>query len=305
MPTHPSYSQALSALVKCVRLRNVPEAVYWLKYLYEFQDVSWAKTKDKRTRTVRRLLILAAEDNFSLGTMKTISTNMPKLLANDCLFISWVAEVVRICKTPNWWAWGRHFIYSSLLASRYNLTHPQTDRDYVMQLYHDAVDAQDPIMALAHIRMLNQLKMGTSKQAEFVQSIATEDGASAIIAIHLDNRSALAGDTNYIQQAAYYSAWGEGTYGINGAIVYAGECAELIQQAEVSWKDPHPVPEWCCDGIHCGGNDPRFGGVLACMMGCCLAYEHYGRLDPADPWLPEFYLLDGLDAKVLVYPQKS
>src|SRR6266568_3610546 len=36
--THPSFSQALSALVKSIRLRRVVDAVYWLVYLDTFKD---------------------------------------------------------------------------------------------------------------------------------------------------------------------------------------------------------------------------------------------------------------------------
>jgi hypothetical protein len=36
--THPTFSQALSGLVKSLRIRRVEEAVYWLQYLDTFPD---------------------------------------------------------------------------------------------------------------------------------------------------------------------------------------------------------------------------------------------------------------------------
>src|SRR5690242_17711212 len=54
--THPTFSQALSGLVKSLRTRRVEDAVYWLVYLHGFNE------KQQRFRTARRLLIGSVED---------------------------------------------------------------------------------------------------------------------------------------------------------------------------------------------------------------------------------------------------
>src|SRR5437867_536788 len=54
--THPTFSQALSGLVKSLRIRRLDDAVYWLLYLNTFKGAHY------RFRTARRLLIGSAED---------------------------------------------------------------------------------------------------------------------------------------------------------------------------------------------------------------------------------------------------
>src|ERR1035438_392312 len=76
--------------------------------------------------------------------------------------------------------------------------------------------------------------------------------------------------------------------------VTAGECYQLLDKAKERWQNPQPIPRWCCDGVHCAGDDPRFMGMLPQMYAVCKAFEHYGRVDPEDKWLPEFQCHDGL-----------
>ena len=52
----PNYAQALSGVVKSIRIRNLPEAAYWLKYCWSFND----RLPGSQFRTVRRLLIGSA-----------------------------------------------------------------------------------------------------------------------------------------------------------------------------------------------------------------------------------------------------
>src|SRR4051794_35703447 len=53
--THPTFSQALSGLVKSLRIRRLDDAIYWLVYLDTFGEAQ------QRFRTARRLLIGSAE----------------------------------------------------------------------------------------------------------------------------------------------------------------------------------------------------------------------------------------------------
>jgi hypothetical protein len=113
-PTHPSFSQALSGLVKCIRLRRPEDAIYWLTYLKRFTEAK------QIVRVQRRILICSAEDGLSVPVMERVAANF-KTLKND--FRQACAEVVRICKVPNWWAdkGGRQFIHGGMVASRQNL----------------------------------------------------------------------------------------------------------------------------------------------------------------------------------------
>ena len=58
--THPTFSQALSALVKAIRIRRADVATYWLVYLNSprFGD------RETEFRVARRLLQATAEDGF-------------------------------------------------------------------------------------------------------------------------------------------------------------------------------------------------------------------------------------------------
>jgi hypothetical protein len=69
---------------------------------------------------------------------------------------------------------------------------------------------------------------------------------------------------------------------------------ELIDEVSENWKTPKPIPGWCCDGIHCAGNDARFAGILPQMYAVCKAFDHHDRVDPNNEWLAEFQCYDGL-----------
>src|SRR6266853_2595640 len=64
--THPTFSQALSAMVKSIRLRRMEDAVYWLAYLDTFKE------PQSRFRTARRILIGSAEDGHSISVMEHV-----------------------------------------------------------------------------------------------------------------------------------------------------------------------------------------------------------------------------------------
>src|ERR1035437_10144645 len=112
---HPTFSQALSGLVKSLRIRRVEEAVYWLHYLDTFPDAH------QRYRVARRLLIGTAEDGLAIPVMEKCVQNFPKLSKSATDLVYLVAEAVRICKLPNWWdpaSGGHDCIYQSLVGER-------------------------------------------------------------------------------------------------------------------------------------------------------------------------------------------
>jgi hypothetical protein len=113
--TYPTFSQALSALVKSLRLRRVDDAAYWLLYLIGFPE------PQHRFRTARRLLIGAAEDGHSIAVMEKVLGQFPSISKPKTELQNLVAEAVRICKVPNWWhpsTGGSDYIHSGLVALR-------------------------------------------------------------------------------------------------------------------------------------------------------------------------------------------
>jgi hypothetical protein len=88
--THPTFSQALSGLVKSLRIRRVEDAVYWLIHLDSFKGAQY------RFRTARRLLIGSAEDGHSVAVMETVAKKFWKLSKPQSELIDLVAEAIRI-----------------------------------------------------------------------------------------------------------------------------------------------------------------------------------------------------------------
>ena len=295
----PTFSQALSGLVKSLRIRRVDEAVYWLLYLDRFRE------KQYRFRTARRLLIGSAEDGNAIPVMEMIADSFRMLSKPETDLWYLAAEAIRICKLPNWWhpeSGGPDYIYQSLVGQR-RWWYKQWDHKLktLEQEISIAIDCQDKAMALGGVMAFSFLqkteRVGATKQAEFLLRLAEErkhDLAIRLCKIHLSHKSALSGDNNFLSQAAWMMASGQSPVAEKSEIVTIGECNEVLEEARESWKTPHPIPTWCTDGIHCAGNDTRFTGMLPEMNAVCMAFRFYGRVDPADLWLPQFRFLDGL-----------
>lgn len=301
--TNPTYSQALSAVVKSVRLRRVEEAIYWMVYLDTFPE-----TKGERFRLARRLLILSAEDGHNIPTMKKIATELPKLSQKTTSLVYLVGEALRICKSPNWWdpqTGGHDYLYHSLIGQRLWWQKKwYHKREEVEEALIQAFDTQDKALAIGAVISYGVVKspgVGTTKQAEWLLEQATlrnHEAAIALCTTHLLQKSALSGDNNILSQAAWMLAGGVSPIAMTEkpGVTY-GEAVEALKKAQEQWKTPHTIPTWCCDGIHCAGNDPRFAGVLPLMYSVCLAYKKYGRVDPDDAWGHDLYCLDGLNVE--------
>jgi hypothetical protein len=295
--THPSFSQALSALVKSIRIRRLEDAVYWLVYLDGFKGPHY------RFRTGRRLLIGSAEDGHSVAVMENIVGKFWKQTKPQAHVIDLVSEIVRICKLPNWWhpaSGGPEYIFSSLIGQRIWL-YKNWDRtaSTVQNEIGKAIAETNRAMAIGAVMAFADVRptFGATKQAEFLLQCAERmehDLAARLCRVHLSARSALSGDNNFLCQAAWMMAGGESPVAEKILPVTADECCELLERAKERWKKPEPIPRWCCDGTHSSGDDPRFAGMLPEMWAVCRAFQHYQRLDPADEWLPEFRCYDGL-----------
>jgi hypothetical protein len=295
--THPTFSQALSGLVKSIRIRRAEDTVYWLLYLDSF------KAPQYRFRTARRLLIGSAEDGHSIAVMEKVADGFWKLSKPQCELIKLVAEAVRICMLPNWWhpeSEGQDYIYQSLVGQRAWLYKRWDHKLATLQReIQKAIEQKNRAMAIGGVMAFSDLEetFGASKQAEFLLKQAENMGndlAARLCKIHLSAKSALSGDNNFLCQAAWMMAGGVSPIAESSEPVTTEECHELLDRAKEKWKNPQPIPRFCCDGIHSAGDDPRFAGMLPEMWGVCMAFQHYGRLDPNDVWLPEFKCYDGL-----------
>lgn len=300
--THPTFSQALSGMVKSIRLRRVEDAIYWLLYLDAFPESEKLTRKAARFRVARRILIGAAEDGMSLSVMEEVAANFKFLCKLDNPLVYLAAEIVRICKLPNWWhpsTGGHDYIYSNLVGYRQEVLYRTVnDEQGAQKLLRTAVDEADRATALGALCLLPALGVGSTRQAEFLMDIAQEmNHAKAIrlLSIHLGARSALSGDNNFTGQATWMLAGGESPMADQIEPVAAGEVYELLDLAAERWKHPKPIPHCYCDGIHCAGKDPRYAGLLQTMYAVCLCFSHYGNIEPENRFLPEFYPMDGLE----------
>lgn len=297
LKTHPTYSQALSGLVKSLRLRNIDEAAYWLVYLDTFKESQY------RFRTARRLLIGSVEDGMSIPVMEKCAKNFPKIASQKTELLYLVAEAIRICKIPNWWAdnGGHDYVYQSLVGQRLWWSKKWNGKlETLLKTIREDIDNQEKAWALGGVGAFGAIKedFGATAQAEFLLKIAEErmcEAAVRLCNVHLSQKGPLAGDNNFLSMATWIMAGGASEN--EGVIepVTAGECYEILEKANEAWKTPHVIPEWCCDGIHCAGGDPRFAGMLPAMVAVCRAYNHYGRVNPEDKWLPEFNCYDVLE----------
>jgi hypothetical protein len=264
---HPTFSQALSGLVKSIRIRRTEDAVYWLVYLDTFKE------RQYRFRTARRLLIGSAEDGHSVAVMEQVGRKFWKLSKPQSDLINLVAEAIRICKLPNWWhpdSGGPDYIYQSLIGQRAWLyKHWDHSASTVQNEIGKAIAERNRAIAIGAVMAFADVRstFGATKQAEFLLGCA-ENGhelAARLCKAHLSAKSALSSDNNFLCQAAWLMAGGESPVAEKILPVTTNECHELLEKAKEGWKNPEPIPRWCCDGIHCAGDDPRFAGMLAEM----------------------------------------
>jgi hypothetical protein len=293
--SHPTFSQALSGMVKSIRLRRSEDAIYWLVYLETFKE------PEHRFRTARRILIGAAEDGQSITVMERVVDSFRRISKPKADIEELATEVLRICKVPNWWnpsTGGRDYIYSGMLGHR-KLAYLKSTitAESLPRLIEQEIRKKAKPTALAGIMGLSEIRMGGSRQAELVSDLAQRNGleyAERLAQVHLRARSALSSDNNFLCQAVWILAGGDSPVADVIPEVTTAEVSKLIEEARERWKDPQPIPQWCCDGVHSAGNDVRFMGTWEHMNAVCRAFSHYGRVDPNDKWLPEFQSFDGL-----------
>lgn len=299
--THPTFSQALSGLVKSLRIRRLSDAIYWLVYLDSFPQ------PQHRYRTARRILIGSAEDGNSIKVMERVADQFSVLSKMETPLFRLVTEAVRVCQLPNWWdtrSGGQSYIYSSLVGER-QWRYRRWDRRLptLLGLLETATVKGDVTTALGAATAFGMVPehFGSTKQAEFLIGLAERlrhREAARLCRVHLAAKSALSGDSNFLCQAVWLMAGGECPIVDDDPQVSLERCDTLLREARARWEKPEPIPRWCLDGVHSAGDDPRFMGMLPEMWAVCLAFNHYGRVDPQDEWLPTFRCFDGLEVEV-------
>jgi hypothetical protein len=292
-------------MVKSIRLRRVEDAIYFLVYLDQFPPNEKLSQKAARFRVARRILIGAAEDGMSLSVMEAVAGKFKLLCKLDTPLVYLAAEIVRLTGIPNWWVpatSGHDYILTSLIGFRQNVLYRTVnDPETAKGLLRRAVVEKDRATAIGAVCLLGAIGIGSTRQAEFLMSIAQEmnhETAIRLLRIHLGVRSALAGDNNYLCLAAWWLAGGESPVADQIEPVTAAEVNELLDRARARWEHPEPIPEWAVDGVHCSGRDRRYCGVLSDMAAVCAAYNKFGNISPENRWEPGFFVLDGLQYEV-------
>lgn len=298
LSARPNYSQALSALVKSIRLRDIEEGAYWLTYCWGFKD----KLSGSQFRTVRRLLIGSAEDGHSIAVMEKLAENFPALLGNQVEFERVMAELVRICKVPNWWnpaTEGHDYIHSGMLALRQAFyDQNKYSLDHCLDSMEAAINNQKKVGTLFWVMKADESGKGAGLHiAQRLLAIAARhEHAPAkrlMQNVYLRHAKSLSNDGNFIGQAAWLLAGGISPVIDRIEVVTRGEVRRLIEQ--INDTQPYPPPEWCCDGVHCAGQDIRYAGMWDRMHAVCNQFNHYQRVLPNDEWREgEFYSLEGL-----------
>ena len=298
LSSRPSYSQALSGLVKGIRLRNQFEAAYWLNYCWQFRD----KLSGSQFRTVRRLLIGSAEDGHSVAVMEQVADAFAPLLSKAANLEDAIVELIRICKVPNWWhpdSGGHDYIYCGMVADRRTrYDHVARQASGCLSAMENAIDRSDKIDALFWLMRAGQSgEKAASAVAEKLLQVAlyrSHTPATRILRnVYYRHARSLTNDSNFTCQAAWLLAGGSSPLIDHAEPVTLHESRTLLDA--VLTAPPHVIPEWCCDGIHCAGNDVRYAGMWDRMYAVCNQYRHYQRVLPSDPWKEgDFYSLDGL-----------
>lgn len=280
-----SESAALSALVKSIRLRRSTDAAIWLFTL-------WQSGPSARSRSQRRILVSAAEDNLSIPVMRSASDWYNSRNRFDLL--SAMRELLRITKTQNWYATesGRSYIRKWHDFEKQENPYVGKHQDCLLRVMEMAIRDKALDTAIQAFNALYQAKDWSRWEfANLLTRIALEKDnrpALAIAELFEENHRHLWNDGNYSGQALYSLINGRIQEDVTPEIKDA-EVLQLIAQARQF--PAQGVPAWCLDGIHLPGHDPRFSGSLKHMAIACTAFETLGRLDPNDVW-------DGFSGKV-------
>jgi hypothetical protein len=279
-PPEPDPTEALSALVKSIRLRRAEDAVTWFWYLWRIPQY--------RARAQRRVLIAAAEDNLSVGVIRRVAEWYGTI--ERVKFEHSVREILRICATPNWWAQDDGHAYIDRWAAAEAEVHAlegKSENDLLAAMAAGAT-RMDVSAALAEFSALYaRSRIPLYRLADVLGEVARRSQsiqANRLASVFGANLRHIGVDGNLPGQVLYAALVGR--FGWQGTpepssddvrhhiIVARGRLAGQLE-----------VPAWALDGIHTGRlRDRRFAGTVEMMAACCRAFRRFGRLSVDDRW---------------------
>jgi hypothetical protein len=282
--------RAMSGLIKSQRLRWEYEAVKYAVYLWRIPD--------QKFRLIRRVMIMAGEDNISLYTMERTSA-WRRDYANITL-VNLCAQVMRLCRTPNWYADEGGVEYIRAFRRCNALNHHKvfacrTEDEKYLEMA-EAVRSGDMDTAVAAWEALYAGKVNAARMCQELTTLATELGkedALRTLAVYRDNLKDLSADGNYTGQALIrlFQPVGSDELQAMEPKITLAEVKPLIAKAIQYWDTPSEkhFPSYFADGVHTDGDDERFAGTIRAMWGMCLAHRNFGRLHPDDQWPNTFW----------------
>jgi len=289
-PKRPTYSPAVSALIKAVRMRNAEDTAIWYHYLCTFPEATY--------KLQRRVVLIAAEDNFCIDRMEKVRVWWDSYRDSK---IKALGNMLAICRTHNWWSLpiGQYYFLNyhkaekamkdkELMAAFHEISTLELEK-----LLLEALEDDEAYLATLYSEVLwarprkSKNTMDGWDMFEFLKRLRplaeAKDSKNAIRLIDLMEfyGKVIWGDSNYWGQVLYQIMF---NFEVADGQIKGHEVKDYVELAREYWKDPKPIPSHYLDGIHTGGSDPRFAGTIRSMAGCCRAYREYGRLIPEDPW---------------------
>lgn len=303
MPMSPcSIAQAMSSLVKCVRLRRTEDAIYWYTHILHCFP-------DQHYRLDRRVLIMAAEDCIEAPIQSTAydwfkgvaHVNSMDRHGITCYLLS------MMCSTDNWWKQptGQKYILGWRMAEKANRLNEDQNftKDSEWGRLTSAVVAKDTPTALqSHMRLM-KLGYAKNKYAQWLLETSTASfnlPARMVSQCTVVNAKALGFDDNWLGQALWRvlgNDLGNGVYSEPSSTHIDHVRSKCVSEV---YSKPRTPPAWALDGIHCSGKDRRFAGIISSMVGCCNAYNKWGTLDPHHEWDSSTYSSDVLRKSLYV-----
>lgn len=290
-PKNITPGRAMSGLIKSQRLRWEAEAVKYAVYLWRIPDQQY--------RLIRRVMIMSGEDNISLYCMRRTSDWRQNYKGIN--LINLCAQVMRLCRTPNWFAddGGQAYIEafrrgSALKSSKKYAGMNQGEKYKALET---AVRTGHLDNAVAAWEAIYASRVDCKLMADTIEALAIELNrpcALETIRIYRANIKDLSADGNYTGQALIRLFHDVGSPKLQAMEPKIGidEVKPLIEAAFKFWDDPkadHSFPSYFSDGVHTDGEDERFAGTIRAMWGMCRAHTMYGRVHPDDKWPQSFW----------------
>lgn len=294
-----SIAQAMSALVKSVRLRHTEDAVYW--YLH----VAYCFPQDY-FRLYRRMFIIGAEDCIDAATQRQMYEWYKMSLVNkDRTLVNKLAVhlLIKICSKEDWW--------QSHSGQRYILGWRLTEKaakkaDLVEKAFFSSPECIQEILTIATSNSPRGVRTEKALELHFhgcANGMNREAYAQALVngatqSKNLQARMTAQGHLAYAKELGNMDEnWlGQALWRLLGHDLSAVDIQDtpdtdklFSQKLQEVFEASRIPPAWTQDGVHCSGKDRRFAGLLSSMVACCNVFREYNDLDPAIEFKDEHY----------------